>query len=774
MRITHGRLRDVLLLILVVAGPAGAVVASSGPVSGATPRYAFRAGQHLVYEGDEVAETTSGRLGLERHAELFVVRENGDGSWRIVMTHRHKRFNDRNGVRQNQPARSELYYLDVFPDGRIPQRASDTFGNVNRILPVLPDRADSGVWTFDAGDVTLAGTVGRPVDEGGLSFDVVPTSALWELQGFSATYTYDFDLEAGVIRSIAVQHRHKGRDTRKGVDRLDQDEMLADDVLAALVSDVDAAEAAERAHERAVAHALGASDPSAAQKGLDAALAVLERARDGLARGLLREHLDVLALRHRHSGPTHKTRIALSARLVDRPAPTWTLDDLDGRSHSLSGYRGRVVVLDFWYRACGWCIRGMPQLEAVKRRFADRAVSVIGMNTDRNVDDARLVVDKLRMSYPSLRTDRNVDDARLVVDKLRMSYPSLRTPRSLAQAYGVRAYPTLVVIDGNGVLRHVHTGYAADLADELGEIIDGLLEEMGPAGEVRAKPVSLEVVGDRVDVAIGGRPFTSFHVGDVQKPYLHPIIAPGGQRVTRGFPMEPGPDDATDHPHHVSMWFAHGDVNGHDFWHGPKGERIVLVRGPTTREDRDGGTVTASFEWRVGGNRVVCTEDRTMRFRGDETTRTIDFDIRLTASGGSLTFGDTKEGTFAVRLAPALQLAGPVAAGSYRNAEGLTGGACWGKRSAWVDDTGSVDGRTVGVTIFDHPENPRHPTWWHAREYGLLAANAFGAHDFEGGPEGAGDLTIPAGASLRFRYRLIVRDGAWSAEEIASKFASYE
>ncbi|MHC5001876.1 MAG: DUF6807 domain-containing protein, partial [Planctomycetota bacterium] len=236
-----------------------------------------------------------------------------------------------------------------------------------------------------------------------------------------------------------------------------------------------------------------------------------------------------------------------------------------------------------------------------------------------------------------------------------------------------------------------------------------------------AAAVAFERLEDRVTVRLDGAPFTEFRFGSAPKPMLYPVLGPGGLPVTRGYPVDPRPDEQHDHPHQTSQWFAHGAVNGHDFWTGRGGAHIAIVGEP--RLSAAEGTVAATLAWRAADGTTVCTERRTMRFGGIATARFVDFDITVTASDGPVLFGDTKEGTFALRLAPTLRLAGPVAGGACLNAAGQRDGACWGKRAAWVEYSGPVRGRTVGVAIFDHPGNPRHPTWWHARDYGLFAAN---------------------------------------------------
>jgi hypothetical protein len=151
-----------------------------------------------------------------------------------------------------------------------------------------------------------------------------------------------------------------------------------------------------------------------------------------------------------------------------------------------------------------------------------------------------------------------------------------------------------------------------------------------------------------------------------------------------------------------------------------------------------------------------------------------DFEITVHASEGDLKFGDTKEGTMAMRLAETMRLKGKVGKGHIINSEGIKDGQTWGKRADWVDYYGPVDGKTVGVAIFDHPSNPRHPTWWHVRDYGLFAANPFGLHEFEKKqPVGAGDLTVPEGKSITFKYRFYIHDGDEKAAKVSEAYERY-
>jgi hypothetical protein len=151
----------------------------------------------------------------------------------------------------------------------------------------------------------------------------------------------------------------------------------------------------------------------------------------------------------------------------------------------------------------------------------------------------------------------------------------------------------------------------------------------------------------------------------------------------------------------------------------------------------------------------------------------MDFEITYHASEGEVVLGDTKEGSMAIRLAPTMRVAGKVAKGHIINSEGVKDKDAWSKRAAWCDYYGPVEDKVVGVAIFDHPTNPKHPTWWHVRDYGLFAANPFGIHDFEQKPAGTGDIAIPAGESLTFKYRFYFHKGDVQEAQVAKQYREY-
>jgi hypothetical protein len=296
----------------------------------------------------------------------------------------------------------------------------------------------------------------------------------------------------------------------------------------------------------------------------------------------------------------------------------------------------------------------------------------------------------------------------------------------------------------------------------------------------------------KIAVEIDGKPFTDFYIGNengARKPYLHPLRSASGKTVTRAYPMvADAPNESHDHPHHRGLWFAHSKVSGVSFWDcdgtpvPPTAGSIALAKVNVLTSGKKQGAIDATFHWNKPNGKPLLTESRKMIFYAEPSTRTIDFDIALRAEETAV-FADSKEGTFAIRLAENLSEPEPkskrVPHGAKRtglmvNAEGGRGEAqVWGKRSPWVDYAGELLGEKLGVAIFDHPGNPRYPTWWHSRSYGLFAVNMFGLHNFEPGSGKDGSLTLEPGKTLRLRYRVLIHSGDAVQAQLAEAYRRY-
>jgi hypothetical protein len=280
---------------------------------------------------------------------------------------------------------------------------------------------------------------------------------------------------------------------------------------------------------------------------------------------------------------------------------------------------------------------------------------------------------------------------------------------------------------------------------------------------------------DQHAVTIDGEPFTIFNYGaNAGKPFLAPVRSASGKIVTRGFPMENIAGESRDHLHHRGLWFSYDDVNGVKFWEndpsytkGPMGR--IVVRDAEWKAGADSGTLAATMDWRDQNGKVLLVETRDMTFSGDAKSRTIDFQITLTAAI-DVTFGDTKEGAFAIGLADAFT---EKKGAKIIDAEGRAGMAqVWGKRSNWVDYTAELDGERMGVAIFDHPQSPRNPTYWHARDYGLFALNPFGRNAFDPKQEESA-WKLPAGQKLTFLWRVVIHAGDAQSAHVADLYKEY-
>ncbi|MFD2573878.1 PmoA family protein [Spirosoma soli] len=296
----------------------------------------------------------------------------------------------------------------------------------------------------------------------------------------------------------------------------------------------------------------------------------------------------------------------------------------------------------------------------------------------------------------------------------------------------------------------------------------------------------------QVSVTVDGKPFTAYiYPGPtvLKKPVLYPIRSAGGNFITRGWPLDPRPDERIDHPHHVGMWFNYGDVNGHDFWNnstevgpehkGPFGT-IVHTGVKSMKSGKDVAELTVTADWLDKDNKVMIQETTTYEFRGTATDRTIDRITTLKAVDKDVLFKDNKEGMIALRMArqleqpstkpevftdaqgvatkvPVLNNAGVT--GLYHSSEGVEGDAVWGTRAQWMKLTGTVGGEAVSIVLMDHPKNVGYPTYWHARGYGLFAANPLGASVMSSGKAPAMNYTLPAGKSVTFRHKLLIRSG---------------
>lgn len=277
---------------------------------------------------------------------------------------------------------------------------------------------------------------------------------------------------------------------------------------------------------------------------------------------------------------------------------------------------------------------------------------------------------------------------------------------------------------------------------------------------------------DRVEIRIGEAVFGIYNHGKQwNKPFLFPMYAAGGQNVLRDIiptKEEQGSSkDGTDHFHHKGVWISVDSVNDEklNFWH--EGDKIVNDSVHYVANDDGTGTLEVSNTW-IEGDKPLVKEHTTITIY---PFRMMAYTINLKAVDKNVTFHDTKEGFFAVRLAHTMR---EMQGGHITNADGLKGEKdCWGKPTAWIDYYGEVDGKTTGVTLMDHPDNFRESRY-HVRSYGLFAISPFGPKKYSNGAEQEAPVVlVPGTEGISLKYALLVHDGDTAAGNVENTYQHF-
>ena len=405
----------------------------------AAERYQLEPGIELVYEGR--VEGGGGDLNFDSEVRwnIWIVTANRDGSFRIAM-------------RTRGLAPPRLGLGDLRPDGTYRPLFVDAYTPLpGALFPPLP-----AAWGDDKASVIKGDTqyaFRRRLKEGELVFNFTKTSPADRAYEVSSTHTLHFDLTRGLPTllesrfSQAYSVKSSGRTTI----RLAETKRHAQEWMDKFGGEVEGCLRAFRAYEEKFDACRGR--PAAVDAQTKAARAVLQRARSRASHAIVQEQVENLLEGHDDRVKFAREDAARIAKYLDKPAAKWMASDFADRVHSLEGYRGKVIVLDFWYRECGWCVKAMPQVKALAKHFAGRPVVVLGANIDPQEEDARFVIRTMALTYPNLKAT------------------------GLPEKFGVRGYPTVIVIDRRGIVRDYHVGYAADLRERLTRTVEGLLQE---------------------------------------------------------------------------------------------------------------------------------------------------------------------------------------------------------------------------------------------------------------------------------------------------------
>lgn len=444
-------------------GPAARAQQRSASEAG-LPRYWLKVGQELDYSTTKEFTTKDGRsLETEGNWQIWVVGQNDDGSWRLALRH---------VLRTTPPADSEepqelservtVAAFDLFPDGRTRLDPSLAYriepAMIFLRLPKTRKEAEEGWEETDPSTQVRYRYRLKPQrhqdDESDLVVvEGVRESVVDEILASTSKSTFYFDRERGLVQRVEMQGEQnyliEGKAT--GESELAEVEKFKLDWCRELDAEVALYMAADQQYQKLMRQA---------ERDGDNTDVWLVRAEHALNTAAEKVTLPIVKEQFRQQLADHKTTAAIVSRhardrldIIGQPSPVWTgAVDLSGRRHSLKDYRGKVVVLDFWHRSCGWCMRTMPQVKQLAEQFLGRPVVVLGMNTDSNPKDAQLVVGKLKLPYPIVRAE------------------------ALPAKYMIPGFPTLLIIDQKGVIRDMYVGYSPTLGKDASAVVESLLE----------------------------------------------------------------------------------------------------------------------------------------------------------------------------------------------------------------------------------------------------------------------------------------------------------
>jgi thiol-disulfide isomerase/thioredoxin len=436
------------------------------------PRYKLQVGQELVYRTtDPPKEHDDGQggkytLGYNIEWTLDVIDELADGGWRLVFVQKIVSSYARNGQENKQELAMDGY-VDLTPGGRLLEnRTLGPMANPSLIFPPLPPDQGSltSIWsaTFSIDDTRreFSAAPMPATGDGKYQFSEAPRTIFDPIYQMETHRDYVFDLARGLVAKLTTTTHQGWPESQRGQKQVQTialvssrmlDDVDRDTLRAEMTRYLEAREKVERLTAQAT------SDFGNAFKLLHEAKTLLDEVRGQLTLPAVQAMADNKLAQHERSTKYTMQDAVKFATLINQPSPVWQATDLDGQSRPLADYRGQVVLLDFWYRGCGWCIRAMPQIKKLAADFDGRKVAVLGINNDDNLDDARFVVEVVGLNYPTLRNGAG-DDA-------------------ISRKYKINGWPTLVLIDPKGIVRHIHFGYSATLRQDLSEKIKELLAE---------------------------------------------------------------------------------------------------------------------------------------------------------------------------------------------------------------------------------------------------------------------------------------------------------
>ncbi len=430
---------------------------AEAPAAGPLSRYRLTPGRQIEYRVESLFKYEEGKTGGEMRRDKdwtgWVLRANPDGSSRVLVREVNHFVRVQNGKASEDAPTTEITYTDVFPDGRmLPNTTTRYKRGPAALFPQLP-RTEAEAKAGWEGTADDAKVVAKPLPAGHFSTTTVDRKDAIYLSTRKATF--QFDPAVGLIAKGETESTQGYGFVGKTVGsfKLTADKTLPTAELVKLAADADRYFPATAAYDEVV-EAAGKLPPDRSKASLTDALKALKVAADAIAHLDLKSALAERVKAYESVAASTLKEAERRDQFVGKPAFAFAAVDLSDKAVKLGDLRGKVVVLDFWYRGCGWCIKAMPQMNQLVGDFAGEPVAILGMNTDEDKADAELVVKAMGLKYPTLLVER-----------------------PMADKFGVQGFPTLVIIDKAGVVRDLHVGYTTSLRDDVGKTIRRLLAE---------------------------------------------------------------------------------------------------------------------------------------------------------------------------------------------------------------------------------------------------------------------------------------------------------
>jgi len=424
------------------------------------PRYKLPVGKKLCYSSNSEFKGSNFSSGSNTQTQFWAVNKNPDQSYRLIINRTatgYRVYGDT--LRKEEEADITWSYCDIFPDGKIVQNASLEVFDPSTIFIPIPDdtlviRQGWENFNPDNQERNKYKLENKNLTDSSWSVEIVnetPLDIIYELSSSSFVY---IDVRKGLpVRKESEFIRGFGYSAGKTTTTTTLDSIQPLDTVR-IKNFVQ--ELTSLFHTDSIYNALmDMAEPSVPNKNkfIKNAESVLNEAMKNTTDSTIKSLLNEKISYHQQIISSISDDFAWFAMTIGKRAEGWKLEDLNGKTHTLKQNRGKVIVLDFWYRGCPWCIRAMPMINQIAEYFKDLPVVVFGMNVDKNKDDALFVADKLRLVYPSLQAS-GVDGQ-----------------------YSVTGFPTLFIVDQKGIIRDIHIGYSPDLGVKVTKKIESLLEK---------------------------------------------------------------------------------------------------------------------------------------------------------------------------------------------------------------------------------------------------------------------------------------------------------